>query len=274
MFYYKCYYCHYCYFLKLRRNTDLHIDNTPLLRGDEMLSIAILDDNIMLLEEYEQLLPAWFKKNNIKGHIVVATTDYKEFICEVRKHSVNVCIIDINLRSEVNGMYIAKCLRKEKVKAEIIFCTGMLEFMQQAFDVNAYHFIVKPISRNLEKCLIKLSKEIEERESRKNIIELKSGSRIYYIPLDSISHICREGTKSIIYANNRIIEVYDSLESLISQLNDMKFIRCHRAVIINKDYLDYVDKRKKDLVLTNGFTCKLGSTFSPLFVGNERKQPI
>ncbi len=239
-----------------------------------MLSIAILDDNIMLLEEYEQLLPAWFKKNNIKGQIVVATTDYREFVREVREQSVNVCIIDINLRSEVNGIYIAKCLRKEKVKAEIIFCTGMLEYMHQAFDVNAYHFIVKPVSRNLEKCLIKLNKEIEERENRKDIIEFKSGFRVYYIPVDSISHICREGTKSIIYANNRIIEVYDSLESLISQLKDERFIRCHRAIIINKDYLDYVDKRNKDLGLINGFTCKLGSTFSPLFVSIERKQTI
>lgn len=239
-----------------------------------MLSIAILDDNIKLLEEYEQLLPAWFNKNNIRGQIVIATTDYREFIREIREQSVNVCIIDINLHSEVNGMFIAKCLRKEKVKAEIIFCTGMLEYMHEAFDVNAYHFIVKPAARNLEKCLIKLNKEIEERESGKGIIEIKSGSQVFYIPLDSISHICREGTKSVIYIKNRIIEVYDSLESLISKLNDERFIRCHRAIIINKDYLDYVDKKNKDVVLTNGFRCKIGTTYSPMIGNNERKQSI
>ncbi len=239
-----------------------------------MLSIAILDDNIRLLEDYEQLLPVLFKKNNIKGQVVIATTDYREFIQEVRGQSVNVCIIDINLRSEVNGIFIAKCLRKEKVKAEIIFCTGMLEFMKEAFDVNAYHFIVKPVARKLEQCLIKLNKEIEEREIAKKIIEIKTGSQVFYIPYDSISHICRDGTKSVIYLKNRIIEVYDSLESLISQLNDERFIRCHRAIIINKDYLDYVDKKSKDIVLTNGFRCKLGTTYSPMIVRNERKQSI
>lgn len=229
-----------------------------------MLSIAILDDNINLLEAYEQLIPAWFSKHSISGRVVVATTDHKEFIRTIREQSVNVCIIDINLNSEVNGIYIAKCLRKEKVNAEIIFCTGMLEYMHQAFDVNAYHFITKPIGRNLEKCLVKLSKEIEERESNKNIVELKSGFRTFYIPISSISHICREGTKSIIYTNNRIIEVYDSLESLISQFEDMRFVKCHRAVIINKEYLDYVDKKSKNLVLTNGFKCRFGSTFNHL----------
>lgn len=236
-----------------------------------MLSIAILDDNIRLLEDYEQLLPALFKKNNIKGQIVIATTDYREFIREVLEQSVNVCIIDINLRSEVNGMFIAKCLRKEKVKAEIIFCTGMLEYIREAFDVNAYHFIVKPVARKLEKCLIKLNKEVEERESSKGIIEIKSSSRVFYVPLDSISHICRDKTKSIIYVKNRIIEVYDSLESLISQLNDKRFIRCHRAIIINKDYLDYIDRKGKDIVLTNGFRCKLGIKFGSIFSQTERR---
>lgn len=235
-----------------------------------MLSIAILDDNIRLLEDYEQLIPAWFNKYNIKGRIIIATTDYKEFIRTVREQSVNVCIIDINLQSELNGVYIAKCLRKEKIKAEIIFCTGMLEYMQQAFDVNAYHFITKPIGRNLEKCLVKLSKEIAERENSKNVVEIKSGFHVFYVPLDSISHICREGTKSIIYTSNRIIEVYDSLESLISQLKDMRFIRCHRAVIINKEYLDYIDKRNRRIFLTNGFKCKLGSTFNHLIGTIER----
>lgn len=230
-----------------------------------MLSIAILDDNINLLEDYEQLIPAWFSRNNIKGRIVLATTDYKEFLREVRQQSVNVCIIDINLQAEVNGLFIAKCLRKDKVNAEIIFCTGMLEFMHEAFDVNAYHFIVKPVGRNLEKCLVKLNKEMEERENKKGIVEIKSGTRCFYVSLDSITHIRREGSKSIIYATNRVLEVYESLESLAGHLNSEKFIKCHRATIINKDYIEYVDRKSKDLVLTNGFRCKLGNRFSSFF---------
>lgn len=239
-----------------------------------MLSIAILDDNIKLLEEYERLLPALFEKNNIEGQIVIATSDYREFIREVRNQSVNVCIIDINLRSEVNGIFIAKRIRKEKLKTEIIFCTGMLEFMHEAFDVNAYHFVVKPISRNLEKCLVKLSKEIDERKKTNGIIEIKTGSRIYYIPLDSISHICREGAKSIIYTKKHILEVYESLESLLEQLNDERFIRCHRAIVINKSYLDYVDKKNKEIVLTNGFKCKLGIRYGTIFSQTERRNSL
>jgi len=226
-----------------------------------LLSIAILDDNIKLLEEYEQLIPVLLKKNNIKGNIVVSTADYKEFVGKVRDQTANVCIIDINLRAEVNGLYIAKCLRKEGIPTEIIFCTGLLEYMPQAFEVNAYNFIVKPVGRNLEKCLLKLDREITTRESCKKTLEIKFGSRIYYIPLDTITHIQRDGSKTVINTINRILEVYISLESLTSQLNDKRFVKCHRATIVNKDYIDYIDRKSKRLVLTNGYECELGPKF-------------
>lgn len=237
-----------------------------------MLSIAILDDNIKLLEEYEQMIPVWLKKNNIKGRIVIATTEYKEFIREVRRQSVNVCIIDINLQSDINGLYIAKCLRRENLSVEIIFCTGMLEYMHQAFDVNAYHFITKPVGRNLEKCLIKLNKEIEMRENGKRVIEINSGSRIYYIPVDTIIHMQREGSKTVLHTSNRVMEVYDSLDSLALRLNDPRFVKCRRSIVINKDYIDYVDKKNKSIVLTNGFKCKLGTKFGPGFYSSERRK--
>jgi len=138
--------------------------------------------------------------------------------------------------------------------------------MHQAFDVNAYHFITKPIGRNLEKCLIKLNKELEMRENSKRIIEINSGSRIYYVPLDTIIHLQREGTKTIIHTSNRVMDVYDSLDSLLLRLNDPRFVKCHRSTIINKDYIDYVDKKDKSIVLTNGFKCKLGIKFGPWFL--------
>lgn len=223
-----------------------------------MLSIAILDDNIKVLEQYEELLPQWFDRNGINGSIVYATTNYIDFINAIKTLSVNVCIIDINLQSEVNGLYVAKKIRSEKINTEIIFCTGMLEFMHKAFDVNAYHFIIKPIGRELEKCLVKLCREIDARQSMKGILEVRTRSRIYYLPFDSISHIRRAGTKTIIYWSGNTVEVYESLDSIYSRLDPKRFIRCCRSEIINRDYIEYIDNKKRIIMLSNGFEGRLG----------------
>lgn len=223
-----------------------------------MLSIAILDDNTNVLEQYENMLPIWFDKNGIKGHIAVATPDYSEFINTVKERSVNVCIIDINLKSEINGLYVAKKIRRENLDTEIIFCTGMLEYMHEAFDVNAYHFILKPVGRNLERCLVKLYHEIDARQKKKGILEMRTKSRIYYIPHDSISHIVRTGTKTAIYWSGNVLEVNDSLDSLISRLDPERFVKCCRSQIINRDFIEYIDRKKRTVALANGFEGKLG----------------
>jgi DNA-binding LytR/AlgR family response regulator len=230
-----------------------------------MLSVAILDDNIKVLEEYEQLIPSWFSKNGIKGRIVIATTDYREFLNALKERSANVCIIDINLQSEVNGLYVAKLIRKEKINTEIIFCTGMLEYMHQAFDVHAYHFITKPVGRALEKCLVRLDREIAGRQKARGILEVRTKSRIYYLPQDSISHILREGPKTVIYSSGNVIEVYESLESIVSKLDSEKFVKCHRSYVVNKDFINFIDKKSRTVVLTNGYRGRISSNERSIF---------
>ena len=226
-----------------------------------MLSIAILDDDRKILNEYEKHIPVWLKRNGIKGSIVIATTDYKQFMTEIRDQIVNLCILDVNLKSEVNGMYIAKCIRKENIKTEIIFSTGLLEYMPQAFDVNAYNFITKPINNSLEKSLIKLSKEIDNKTSIKKIIEIKFGTHIYFVPHEEIVYLQRIGTKTIISTQNHVLEVYDSLEALAEKLNNNHFRQCHRSIIINTDYIDYIDIKHKCISLKNGVQCEIGPKY-------------
>ena len=230
-----------------------------------MLSIAILDDDIRILEEYERMIPVWFKRNNIEGKIIAATTDYKQFIREIRDQQANVCILDVNLRSEVNGVTIARLVRKENIKIEIIFCTGFLEYMPQAFDVQAYNFIPKSNNLQLERCLVRLANDILKREAGMKTLEIRYGSRIYYVPHNEIVYIQRYGTKTTINCINKILEIYDSLESIAAKLNNPKFKQCHRSAIVNVEFIDFVDTKQKYISLRNGGKCELGPKYYELF---------
>ena len=49
----------------------------------------------------------------------------------------------------VDGMEIARCLREREQgeRSIIIFVTGYREYMEEAFDVQAFHYLLKPIDR-------------------------------------------------------------------------------------------------------------------------------
>jgi two-component system response regulator AgrA len=234
-----------------------------------MLSIAILDDDIKALENYEHDIPIWLKRNNINGRIVIATTSYKEFLKELKDQSFNVCILDIGLNSKYDGLAIASYIRKQNIQTEIIFCSGLLEYLPRAFDVSAYNFIPKKFGGSLEKCLVKLNNEIERRNTAKNTVEIRYGSRLYYVPVESILYFTRVGTKTIITTTARVFEIYDSLESFLSRLKDTRFVQCHRSTVINREFLDYIDIKTKKLYLNNGFVCEIGPKYYSNFIKSK-----
>ncbi len=53
--------------------------------------------------------------------------------------------LDIELGDD-NGISLAKWIKSEYKKAVIVFITSHTDYMQNAFDVHAFNYIVKPAS--------------------------------------------------------------------------------------------------------------------------------
>ncbi|QNU67235.1 response regulator transcription factor [Ruminiclostridium herbifermentans] len=227
-----------------------------------MINLAILDDELRVLGEYEKKFSkSWFEKNDVDGEILLVTSSPNEFISTVLKGLVNVCIIDVNLNSNTNGMSLAKHLRKLGYSCEIIFMTGCLEYIQQAFEVQAYNFIPKPGWSMLEKTLINLSKE--NKTTKRNIIDIKCNHEIFFIPIEDITHIERVQTKTNVYtqSNSSIYSTYEGLEQLVNRMNDSRFKRCHRSTFVNVEFVFSLDQKRKVLTLTNGEYCDIGPKY-------------
>jgi len=224
-----------------------------------MINIAVLDDESYLVKEYERHINLWIEKNELDGNLILATTSPDKFIDIVSSKLVNVFIIDINLRKSTNGMYIAKQIRKVNSACEIIFLTGCLEYIQQAFDVHAYQFIPKPGLDALKRTLITLSRE--KLMHRKKCIDIKCGSQVFFVPISEITYIEHLRNKTVVYTIDSEYSTYEGLENLVKRINDTRFKRCHRSIFININYLHCLDIKNKNLILKNGVSCSIGHKY-------------
>mgnify|MGYP002933456356 CR=1 FL=1 len=69
-----------------------------------------------------------------------------------------------------NGMEIARELRRKDKNMFLIFVTALEEYVFQAFDVEAFHYLVKPIEdRKFNEVLQKATVEILKRSFLKEI---------------------------------------------------------------------------------------------------------
>ena len=61
----------------------------------------------------------------------------------IKDNDVDVAFLDIDM-PEMNGIALAKELKKYKPKINVIFCTGYSEYMQQAIKLHASGYLLKP----------------------------------------------------------------------------------------------------------------------------------
>lgn len=233
-----------------------------------MLQIAILDDNSKTLIEYEEKVSAWLLNYKIKGDLVLLTADPNLLMVEINNNSINVCILDINLRDDINGMSIAEQIRKKSYDIEIIFVTGCLEYIQRAFDVRAYQFIPKPGWDKLERTIVRLAEE--KSICKQGYFQLNYKKEIRFIPINTVVYIERSERKTVIHTDTKNYETYEGLEKVVNSIKDGVIRQSHRSIYVNPQKIDYIDRTLKLITFRNGDTCCISSSFISDFSSNER----
>lgn len=232
------------------------------------LFFAILDDDRKLLKFYSTEIESILEKHNIPGEIVCASNNPDQFMDIVKTCKANVCMIDINLQTNTNGIQVAKEIRQFKIPTEIVFITGHLQYMKNAFLVRAFDYLEKPVTtEDLAKCILRLYKEIDiDLQVKQGVIKVKSGTMVYHIPAQDIIYIEHANFKSVILTKDRRIETYESLANIAKELPSNLFRQCHRAIWVNIAYIDSIDMSSSIIKFNNGMECSLGKTFKKEFL--------
>ena len=102
-----------------------------------MISIAIVDDEKIIREQIK------FFVEKKQTESVIDTYSSGEELLMVNKR-YDIVFLDIQMDG-INGIDTAKALRQKTEDTVLIFITGIKEYVFDAFDVAAFHYLIKPI---------------------------------------------------------------------------------------------------------------------------------
>lgn len=88
-----------------------------------MLNFILCDDNPYILSSISKFLDIIFIKNNIDAQLVFSSSNWEDILSFTKNNSVDVAILDIELKSTKTGVDIANELRKDNKDLYIIFLT-------------------------------------------------------------------------------------------------------------------------------------------------------
>lgn len=136
----------------------------------------------------------------------------------------------------LDGIETAKILRQRKNHSLLIFVTVLKEYVFNAFEVEAYDYLLKPLdSDHFERTMDRAVSTLAQRTDKSIVIQ--RGSSCDVVPLAQIMYCEVQGRKVYVHqSDGKIIDYYDNLENFERQM-DSRFFRCHRSYLVNLDYV-------------------------------------
>ncbi len=197
------------------------------------LKIAICDDEQSQIEYIESILGEWSHNAGIKL-IISAFSSAESFLFAYEENKdFDILLLDVEM-GELSGIDLAKRIRRENNRAEIIFITSHFEFYGEGYEVDALHYLIKPIAGEKLKAVLEKAVDKISSEPPHVIITCEGETMKLYeteiIYVESFLHYISIHTKTGDIAREyRIKESISSFESKLSA----DFYRIHRSFLIS-----------------------------------------
>ena len=195
------------------------------------MKIAVCDDDRAAREHIVSLI-----KEQVQDAEIMTFATGEEML--KAQGGFDISFLDVEMR-EVSGMDVADHIRQEEqgsTKSIIIFVTGYEKYMNSAFDVSAFHYLLKPIDEDkfrsvLGRALKELS--LAEEQTKRYILVRNSGAQ-QKVYIKDIYYIESANKKVVIHTRTGILDSYGKMDEL-EQMTGSSFYRCHRCYLVNME---------------------------------------
>ncbi|AUH51763.1 DNA-binding response regulator [Chromobacterium sp. ATCC 53434] len=201
-----------------------------------MLKALIVEDEYLAREELAYLI-----REHSSIEIAASVEDGLEAFKFLQERDVDVVFLDINIPS-IDGLLLAKNLHKTARPPRIVFVTAYKEFAVDAFEVEAFDYILKPYN---EARIIGLLRKLEALEpptapaapaaadNAPRTVNLAKGDSIIVTPCDDIYYVEADEKVTLVYTAHDRYVMAMSISEFVSRLPADSFFRCHRSFCVN-----------------------------------------
>jgi two-component system LytT family response regulator len=212
----------------------------------------VVDDERLAVERLKRLLQA-----TGRVEIAGATTDPEAALAFLRAHAVDVLFLDIQMPG-LTGFELLEHLDRDVV---VVFTTAYDRYALDAFAVNSVDYLLKPIeSERLDRALDKverlggagaarpdvreLARELAARlkpsADRLERIASRVGERTTLLDVARVTHFFSKDKLTFAVVNGREHAIDQTLVDLEARLDARRFVRIHRATIVNVAFVQEI----------------------------------
>lgn len=203
------------------------------------MNIAICDDEQAQLDFLCACVEKWGKKQKIDCN-VSAFQSANALWMEYEKERYDLALLDIQMPGQ-SGMELAGELRRRHDDIGIIFITGIVDQMAQGYDVDAIHYLLKPVEESkLFEVLDRALTRVDAQE--KKLLFKGRGDETIAVPEHEVEYLEARAHDTLLVCTGGDFQLPVSFGEAVSTLPAGRFIKCHRSYMVHLRAVRRIEK--------------------------------
>lgn len=195
------------------------------------MDIAICDDR----RADRELLTRYLREELASRRLTCALHAFEsgeQMLAAMGEAAYAVNFLDIYMQG-MGGVELARRIAGRDPRAAIVFTTTSPDHMAEGFQVGALHYLLKPftaeaVGEALDRCLRLAGKGERYLELMVNRVPRR-------VMFSQIMSVESQNRYCLLRARGEVLRAYTRLDDLQAQLDDPRFLRCHRSFVVNMD---------------------------------------
>ena len=205
--------------------------------------IAICDDLESDRDYLKDLLNKWAINNSHLLNIDTFSSAESFLFHYEETKDYDILLLDIEM-GLMDGVSMAKKIRQDNDAVQIIFITGYSDYIAEGYEVNALHYLMKPVKK--EKLFSVLERAIDKIGKNDVVLNMETANGMVRIPIYQIRFAEVFGNYVTIHAYDDVV-VKMTLNEL-EKILDERFYRVGRSVIVNLNEVSRVTRTEIKLL--------------------------
>lgn len=191
--------------------------------------VGICDDDGQQVQQLEQIVRQWAGAAGISCNVRGFSSAEAFWFAYQENRSWEILFLDVEMAG-MSGIQLARKLRADGCRGEIIFITSHFEFIGEGYEVDALHYLVKPVTQ--EKVFSVLTRAAERLAAEPpSVVITREGEtvKLYESEMIYVESFLHDLVIHTAGAQYRIRESISVFEQKLSG----DFFRVHRSYLVN-----------------------------------------
>lgn len=204
------------------------------------MRIAVVEDEKAHRDLLLRYISLWRPETG-EGVIPEAFDSAQSFLFRYgERRDFDLLFIDIQMPG-MNGMELARKVREGNRDIVMVFVTGMDAYLEEGYEVEALHYLIKPLDPDkVRTCLEKALK----RRRRECYVTLHTEDEVLKISQERINYIEARGRRCCVGRTGEkdVLEVKEGFSELEGMLDGDEFVKCHRSFLCRVGNIHHIGR--------------------------------